>query len=325
MGLDGSAANARAVVERVVPLLEEAGDDAGLAQAWNVLADVGNNEQLLGEMEQSAEKGLLHARKAGDAWAVAESIDQLGIALMFGPKPADLVLARLEMLLEEVNNNARAQATIVGVQGYTLGLLGEFDRARQLLTQGQEMLAGRGHVLDARAFDLARSMIELRAGNPAGAEAVLVQACDFFERHRAMAFLSTAAAYLADALYVQGRLGDALHWANVSASTTADDDMASQVGFRSVLSKVMARQGDIEGASATAQEALEFADGKREASSLRADCYKDVAETFEILGQTDRAITLWRDALDEYLRKKDLPSAELARRRLAAAEGLLSR
>jgi tetratricopeptide (TPR) repeat protein len=275
-------------------------------------------------MEQAAEKGLWHARKAGDAWAVAESIDQLEIAFMFGPKPADLVLARLEALLEEVSNNVKARATILEVQGFTLGLLGEFDRARQLMTEGQEMLTERGYVLDAHAFDMARAMVELRADNPAGAEAVLVQACDFFERHGALAYLSTAAAYLAEALYVQGRLEDALHWVNVSASTTADDDMASHVAFRSVLSKILAQRGDIEAATQIAEEVLELADRTPEASSLRADCFKDVAETFEIIGDPKRAVILWRGALEEYERKKDLSSVGRIRLRLDRAENLSS-
>ncbi|MDP9234798.1 MAG: AAA family ATPase [Actinomycetota bacterium] len=324
MGRDGSASNARAVVERVVPLLQEAGDDAGLAQAWNVLADVGNNNQALAEMEQAAEKGLWHARKAGDAWAIAESIDQLGIAFMFGPKPADLVFARLEGLLEEVSNNVKAQATILFVQGFTLGVLGEFDRARQLMTEGQERLIERGYVFDARAFDMARAAIELKADNPAGAEAVLMRACELFERQGALAYLSTAAATLAEALYVQGRLDDALHWANVSASTTADDDMASHVAFRSVLSKILARKGDIEAATRIAEEVLELADRTPEASSLRADCLKDVAETFEIIGDPKRAVTLWRGALEEYGRKKDLSSIGHIQLRLDLAENLSS-
>jgi class 3 adenylate cyclase/tetratricopeptide (TPR) repeat protein len=324
MGRDGSVSDARAVVERVVPLLQQAGDDAGLAQAWNVLADVGNSSQALEEMEQAAEKGLLHARKAGDAWAVAESIDQLGIAFMFGPKPADSVLARLETLLDEVGNNVKARATILVVQGFALGLLGHFDRARQLMTEGQEMLAERGNVFDARAFDMARGAMELKAANPAGAEAVLMRVCKVFERHGALAYLSTAAASLAEALYEQGRLEDALHWANASGSTAADDDMASHMAFRSVLSKILARNGDIDTARGIAEEALELADTTPEASSGRADCLKDVAETLELIGQPARALTLWRGALEEYERKGDVACIGLVRRRLAAAEAMAS-
>ncbi|MDP9226463.1 MAG: hypothetical protein M3P18_22020, partial [Actinomycetota bacterium] len=324
MGRDGSAEAARKVVERVVPWLKEAGDDARLAQAWNVLASVGNNTQAMKEMEESAEKALSHARRAGDLWEEAESINQLGIALMFGPKPADEILSRLEVLLEEVGVDARARGTLVAVQGFTLGLLGEFERARSLMTQGQMMLSERGYVLDASGFDMGRAMVELKADNPAGAEAVLIPACELFERSGALGYLSTAAASLAEALYRQGRLEDALHWADVSASTAADDDISSQVGFRSVLAKVLARRGDVEAATARAEEVLALVDRTPEASSLRADGLKDVAEMFELLGEPSRAVPLWCDALEEYRRKKDLPSAELAHRRLVRAEALSS-
>ncbi|HEX3325660.1 MAG TPA: AAA family ATPase, partial [Actinomycetota bacterium] len=325
MGRDGSAEKARAVVARVVPRLQEAGDDAGLAQAWNVLANVANNTQMLVEMEEAAEKALWHARKARNPSAVAESITQLVIAFMFGPKPADQMLARLEGLIEETGDNGKARGEIVSAQGFTLGLLGRFERARQLMTEGQDMLTDRGYLLDARAFDMGRAAIELKADNPAGAEAALMRACALFEQHKVLAYLSTAAASMAEALYRQGRLEEALHWIDISTSTTADDDMASHVAFRSVLCKVQARNGNREAATATAEKALDLADRTPEAGALRADCFRDVAEAFEILGQPDRAVMLLRGALEEYELKNDLPSAELIRRRLATAEGLPSR
>jgi class 3 adenylate cyclase/tetratricopeptide (TPR) repeat protein len=319
MGRDGWAQEARDVVELVVPWLQEVGDDAGLAQAWNVLADVGNNTQSMEQMEGAAEKALFHARRAGDPWGEAEGINQLGIALMFGPKPADEVLSRLEELLE-VTSDLRARGTIVATQGFALGLLGEFERARRLMVEGQEMLMERGHALDARGFDMGRAIIELKAENPPGAEALLMRACELFERRGALGYLATAAASLAEALYAQGRLEDALHWAHVSASTTSDDDLASQVAFRSILSKVQARKGNVKAATAAAEEALQLAERAPEACALRADCFKDVAETLEIIGQPERAVPLWRSALKEYERKRDLPSSGFVRRRLALAQ-----
>jgi tetratricopeptide (TPR) repeat protein len=322
MGRDGAAKHARSVVERAVPWLEEAGDDAGLAQAWNVMADIGNNEQSMTEMASAAEKALFHARQAGDAWAEAESINQLGIALMFGPDPSDQILSRLDTLLEEVSD-VRARGCILGVQGYAFAMVGDFERARRLMTEGQAMLIDRGYVLDAHGFDLASATIELKAGNPAGAEAILKRACVIFEQRDALAYLSTGAASLAEALYRQGRIEEAVHWTHVSATTTADDDMVSQMAFRCVRSKILAQKGDTGAATALAEEVLVLASRTPEAAMLRADSLSDVAETFAITGASDRAIPLWRTALAQYERKKDLPAVQLTQRRLAEAEGAI--
>jgi hypothetical protein len=105
----------------------------------------------------------------------------------------------------------------------------------------------------------------------------------------------------------------------VSASTTADDDMVSQIGFRSVLSKILAQKGDTEAATALAEEVLALVSRIPEAGA-HADSLNDVAETFAITGASDRAIPLWRTALAQYERKKDLPAVQLIQRRLAEAE-----
>jgi tetratricopeptide (TPR) repeat protein len=199
-------------------------------------------------------------------------------------------------------------------------MLGDFERARRLMAEGQEMLIERGYVLDSHGFDLASATIELKAENPAGAEAILKGACEIFEQQDALAYLSTAAAYLAEALYRQGRFEEAVHWTDVSASTTADDDMVSQIAFRSVRSKILAQKGDTEAATALAEEVLVLASRIPEASSSHGDSLNDVAETFAITGASDRAIPLWREALEEYERKKDLPAVRLTQRRLADAE-----
>ena len=186
------------------------------------------------------------------------------------------------------------------------------------------MLLERGHMLEATGFDLGLAEIELKADNPAGAEAVLIPACDLFERWGASGYLSTGAAYLAEGLYRQGRLEEALQWVNKSASLSADDDLVAQISFRSVRAKLLARMGEVEDAVAIAQEVLTLADRTGEASSLRSTCLSDVAETFEIVGRSETALPLWHSALDESLRKGDRSSAERVRRRLSLAQRLPS-
>ena len=64
---EGSVEEIVAVADQVIPLLEDLGDDLGLAKAWWLKSEAHVNACRWGERAKNLERALEHARKAGDA------------------------------------------------------------------------------------------------------------------------------------------------------------------------------------------------------------------------------------------------------------------
>ncbi len=58
--------------EAAIPVLEELGDDAGLARAWSALSEVGLMWCRASDIETSSERAAFHAERAGDRAALAD-------------------------------------------------------------------------------------------------------------------------------------------------------------------------------------------------------------------------------------------------------------
>jgi tetratricopeptide (TPR) repeat protein len=99
------------------------------------------------------------------------------------------------------------------------------------------------------------------------------------------------AVLLAEALYEQGRDDEAEQYVTVSREIAAAEDSSSQVGWRTVGARLLARRGELDKAEQTAREAVELV-GAQEAidapaawSSLgetlaRADKPKEAEQAF---------------------------------------------
>ena len=74
------------------------------------------------------------------------------------------------------------------------------------------------------------------------------------------AFLSTTAAYLAQAVYAQGRDEEASRYTEISEELASRDDLLTQVIWRSARAGFLARQGRLEEAEALAREAVRMAE-----------------------------------------------------------------
>ena len=84
------------------------------------------------------------------------------------------------------------------------------------------------------------------AGDPAAAERRLLEGYRALEEMGDKAFLSTTAAYLAQAVYAQGRDEEAGRYTEISEELASRDDLLTQVIWRSVRAGFLARQGRIE-------------------------------------------------------------------------------
>ena len=161
--------------------------------------------------------------------------------------------------------------------------------------------------------------LELLAGHPAAAAALGNEGCGLLEQAGERSFLSTAAGYLAQALYALGDLEAAENRASTAAVLGASDDALTQRLSRQVRAKVVAARGRNAEAEKVAREAIAVADAT-DLHNVQADAYSDLADVLALGGNPDQAGAALGQALGRYERKGNIVMAERTRLRLADVE-----
>ncbi len=129
-------------------------------------------------------------------------------------------------------------------------------------------------------------------------------------------FLSTAAGKLAQALYALDRVDEADAWAGRAEEVGASDDAFTQMLWRQVRAKVLARRGEYAEAELLAREAVAIAD-KTDLLTGQGDANADLAEVLLLTGKPDEAATALGQALERYERKGNRVSTQRVQTRLA--------
>ena len=119
-------------------------------------------------------------------------------------------------------------------------------------------------------------------------------------------------------LYVLDRLDDADAWAGRAIQLGASDDAETQMLWRQVRAKVLARRGEHAEAERLAREAVTIGEGT-DMLNGQGDAYADLAEVLQLSGKAGEAAAELERALDRYERKGNLVMARRIRDRLAAA------
>jgi tetratricopeptide (TPR) repeat protein len=189
---------------------------------------------------------------------------------------------------------------------------GEFEDARAICARARTELEEVGQ--SRRLADLAEvtASIEMLAGAPDEAERDLRFSYETLKRIGDTAVLSTVAAELAEALYIQGRLEEAERVAEESAGLAAGDDVESQVRWRMTRAKVLARQGHFEDAEQLAREAVRLAT-EAEFPNLLGDALMTEGEVLKLAGADEEANRAASRALAVYESKGNVVSAAKAR------------
>ena len=136
---------------------------------------------------------------------------------------------------------------------------GQFDRARDLHVRAKTILAELGRSVVAASTSIEGSRVEMLAGDAERAEALLAADDDELERIGERYFRSTVVGLLAHAIEAQDRLDDADAAVDLAIELTDEDDIESQILWRTARAKVRARRGDGDEARRLADEALALA------------------------------------------------------------------
>ena len=128
--------------------------------------------------------------------------------------------------------------------------------------------------------------------------------------------LSTVAGLHAVFLADENRLAEAEQAAAVSRETTAKDDIASQVLWRSARARIAAREGALEQALSLSEEALTL-DAGADHAVVGSEVLKARAEALSFAGRGEEAAKCADAAVERLERKGSVVGAERARRLLA--------
>jgi len=305
-------------VRREIATLEAAGDDWGLAEAWEFAAVL---ETYLGRTRAGVE---LWERATTCARASGHHRLQLRAASMqltqeaWGHLPADDGLRKCDQLIADAQGTASepyvlgARAVYRSWQGDSAGARRDIYRARALLREyGNHLMAGAAAMIEAQ--------VELTANDPIAAETVAREGYEALAEVGEQGFRSTVGCYLAEALYQQGSDAEAERIAIEAAEMTSVDDFVTHASSLTTRARVLARRGDSERAEQLAREALSYTAGT-DSFAEHAHSLIGCADVLELAGRREEAAEALREALDCYERKRAHVAAERVRDRLSALQ-----
>jgi tetratricopeptide (TPR) repeat protein len=311
---EGASAELLELAAKAVPIFEELSDERALGRTWRHVGYVRSIQGRIGDWQEAVERALVHYHRSG--WSASGCLEDLASALFYGPTPVAEALDRCEELLHEATDRA-GQANVLAFMGGLEAIDGRFDVARLHVAEAATTYEEIGGVY-ARANNSGRVLgrIEMLSGDAATAGHVLEECCRTLERVHDAAGLSTVAAELADALYVQGRYDEAKTWLDLAQKRAPSDDVSAQWSWRRTRAKLLARAGDFPEAEALAEEAVRIA-ARTDALSDHGAVLLDLAEVLRLAGRPADAAERVEEGLLLFDRKGNRVSAEVARATLS--------
>ena len=296
-----------ALVHSALPLLEQAGDHAGLVQVWYALGSVvANTRGRYDDMRAAFEQALKHARLAGGRRA--DLFSGVALALVLGPQPADEALQRVDELLRE-----RPSPIWLLRRAELLAMLGRFDEARPIAeeasVQARELGGFRG--------EDALGEIATLAGDHETAAQHFRRCCDELEGQENRVFLSTLAPLLGRELCALDQHDEAERLALLGRELGTPDDLLTQTLWRQAEALVHAHRGEHAEAETLAREAVEISE-RTDSLNWQGDALCDLAHVLEAASRPSEAAEALEKALHRYQRKQNLAMATQVRRRLEA-------
>jgi DNA-binding SARP family transcriptional activator len=311
---EGRADEVLALAADAIPLFEALADDHSLGRAWRLVADVeGAMHCHYAAAADAAERALACYRSCG--WPTSSCVGDLAAFLYYGPTHVSRAIDRCRQLLvgADRSGEARVLTFLAGLEA----MQSRFDDARRLVANARKLHEDLGQLAAAEAnCGTVAGRIEMLAGDYVAAEAILRATCAAFERTGNRAYLATRAAELADVLWLQGRDDEAEKWVGRSAELGASDDIPTQLAWRCVQGKLLARRGDGDKAEGLVREAIELSE-QTDALDEQANARVDLAHVLTIDGRPAEAVEAAESAVDLFDRKGNRAAARRARGLLA--------
>jgi class 3 adenylate cyclase len=285
-----SAQESVRVADAAIPELVVAGDDLALARAWWLRSsdDLAACRWLA--RATAIEHALTYARRAQAGIAMVGTLGGLlAQALLHGPTPAGEAIPRIERLPLELGLDGPLR---VGVDTALAGLLamdGQIDEARRIYRGGVAATEEFGLRLRRALQAVVGAQIELLAGHPAGAERELRASSMALDEFGASTSSATHRAMLAEVLCTLDRPDEAEAQARQAAEEATEDDLVTQVLWRSALARAYVRRGMRANAREPAERALALSAGMQfpsvQVAALTAAAEADAGDRVRLLDE----------------------------------------
>jgi tetratricopeptide (TPR) repeat protein len=310
---------ALATVAELSRVLEALGDELGLARAQRLLGDIHWAHCHYADVDLALERALEHARRAGATWEEASILAQYTGSGVYGPAPTHEAARRCEDVLARFGGMGLVEARALRALASIRAMEGRFDEARELATRARATLEELGTRLRAAFVSDTLGFIETMAGDFAAAERELRAGYDTVVELGERGFQATIAAELAHALVAQGKLEDGEVLSRLSEDLCAEDDVASQVMWRSARARIFAARGLLEDAETLARDAVARAD-ETDDVNMRAETLVAFAEVLSAAGRGADATEALAGARLLFEGKGNVAGADAIARRLASLD-----
>jgi class 3 adenylate cyclase len=299
----------RRAAERWLPVLEELGNERGLAKALFALGMYDASRQRFANAVDRFERALTYARQAQAFQDELECAFWLTISVVAGPEPVDEALRRLGSLADKATTLA-TRATVLERLGTLHALTDDAVTARELIAEAKQLYDELG---------LQRQLVYLRfftSGQLAELEADVDEAvrlyregCALLESIGETGALSTLQARLAYALGSVGLYEEAEELTLRSEELGDPDDLITQSSWRTARARAIAHRGRLSDAERLAREAFSLAGDN---IAARGEALETLSETLALAERRAEAAAEARRAKEIYEQKGDRPSARRA-------------
>jgi class 3 adenylate cyclase len=305
-------------IQAAIPILERAGDEDGLGRAAMFLANLRIMEAKWEAATQAIEQVIAHAQKLGDRVREIRAGPLLAQFARLGPTPVDEAIRISEETIARSGGDRQSEAILLRTLAHLHAMRGEFDTAREEYRRSRAMLEELGWTFQAALTSLDSGPIEMLAGDPVAAEGELRRDYETLDRLGERNYITTVAAYLAEALYRQGRYQEADTFVAFTAKVAAPDDLSTQFLCRAVRAKLIAREGQIEAALDVAREAVDLT-RQSDAPIDQANALMDLAYVLRQAEKNEDAIAAELEAASLYESKGNALAAAAARAQAVAS------
>jgi class 3 adenylate cyclase/tetratricopeptide (TPR) repeat protein len=305
----------RAATE-AIPVFEREGASAPLAEAWWAVAEVHLFHCEFEQMRAALEQGLAAAQGAGREER-ARLQHAVGLAATLGPTPVDEARRLCASLREEIGGHPIYAALLQLYEAYLEALDGRFAEARARAEASRAPMEEFGRRILLGGQRRYAGQIELLAGDPTAAEALLRDGFRTLRELGERGNAASVAAFLATALQVLGRDEEADATAAEALDLGSPDDVEMHVYAGLVRAGASLAAGGVDNAIAIARQAVETAD-RTDASTMRGDALLELGRALRAAGAEADADAAARRALELYEAKGNRVGAATARRFLAA-------
>ena len=243
-------------ITETISIFEAAGDEAGLAMAWRLLAWAAGTACRFGDAAEASRKAVEHARLAGDVRQERRAATAYAAAASLGPTLVDEAIDRCEAAMEQTAGDRQSEGHLLAVLAGLYAMQGEFEHARTQSARSRSIFEELGLQMESARLRMDTGAIERLAGNLDGATSELRSAYDALDALGETFARSTVAGFLAQTLLEQGALDEASAFCDRSRELTTEADIATQALWRYVRGRILVRQGAAAEAEAIVREAI---------------------------------------------------------------------